>query len=72
MKRQWQICPIVILLTLSTGLAKDDYWQQFVHYSLAVTLLPGERALSGTETIEYQNNSPDTLRKFYLHLYPDA
>jgi hypothetical protein len=62
-----------LLLFLSLPLkAEDKYWQQFVHYEMDVTLIPIEYALAGEETITYKNNSPDTLRSFYLHLYPNA
>ncbi|MCH9006925.1 M1 family metallopeptidase [candidate division KSB1 bacterium] len=63
----------IILLFCTGGLkAQDDYWQQFVHYKMDVTLLPVEHALVGDETILYRNNSPDTLYNIYLHLYPNA
>jgi hypothetical protein len=52
--------------------AEETYWQQFVHYTINVTLLPVDHALTGEETIVYKNNSPDTLYKFFLHLYPNA
>ncbi|MEE9269513.1 MAG: M1 family aminopeptidase [Candidatus Krumholzibacteria bacterium] len=52
--------------------ASQDYFQQFVHYTIRVRLDTGNHKLSGTETITYINNSPDTLRQFYLHLYPNA
>ncbi len=52
--------------------AADNYWQQFVHYSIDANLLPAERAVIADETITYVNNSPDTLQKIYLHLYPNA
>lgn len=50
----------------------DDYWQQFVHYTMDVTLEPETHMLTGKETILYRNNSPDTITKFYMHLYPNA
>ncbi|MFQ5604604.1 MAG: M1 family aminopeptidase [bacterium] len=63
---------ILSLLFFADLHANEKYWQQLVHYTMDVTLLPAEHALSGRETIQYTNNSPDTLRKFYLHLYPNA
>jgi len=63
----------VLLFSLSTNVfSEEDYWQQFVHYTMNVTLDPIQQLLTGDETILYRNNSPDTLYKFYMHLYPNA
>ncbi len=64
---------LFIFLFISQSHASEPpYWQQFVHYTMDITLIPIEHALSGEEKIVYKNNSPDTLHKFYLHLYPNA
>lgn len=55
-----------------THASEKPYWQQFIHYTMDVTLIPIDHALVGEERIVYKNNSPDTLYKFYLHLYPNA
>jgi hypothetical protein len=52
--------------------ARGDYFQQDVHYTIKARLDTEAHTLSGSETIVYTNNSPDTLREFYLHLYPNA
>ncbi|HEX9654090.1 MAG TPA: M1 family metallopeptidase [bacterium] len=52
--------------------SETPYWQQSVHYTMDVSLIPIDHALSGEERIVYKNNSPDTLHQFYLHLYPNA
>ena len=70
----------VILMLPATGVAQspllaemlEDYWQQRVDYDISCVLDTENRALSGEQTILYRNNSPDTLRRFYLHLYPNA
>lgn len=49
-----------------------DYFQQFHHTTINVKLDPVRKWVSGSESILYVNNSPDTLREFYLHLYPNA
>ncbi|MFH1754891.1 MAG: M1 family metallopeptidase [Candidatus Latescibacterota bacterium] len=54
------------------SLASDAYFQQDVQYTIRARLDTDGRMLLGTETILYTNNSPDTLRHFYLHLYPNA
>lgn len=58
---------------LSAGTSEiQDYWQQWVHYRMKVSLNPEEHLLTGESFITYANNSPDTLDRIYMHLYPNA
>ena len=50
------------------GAPGKDYWQQRADYAIRVTLDTASRRLSGTETIRYTNNSPDTLRFLWMQL----
>jgi len=50
----------------------QEYFQQDVHYTIRARLDPKEHRLQGSQKIFYKNNSADTLRIFYLHLYPNA
>ena len=52
-----------------TGEPGAAYWQQRADYAIDVTVEPATRRLTGRETITYTNNSPDTLRVVYFHLY---
>ena len=49
-----------------------EYFQQSHHTTIRVTLDTERKWVTGTESIRYVNNSPDTLRELYLHLYPNA
>ncbi len=62
----------LILTIISLSLATENYWQQFVHYDFKVRMDTKDHALSGEAIITYKNNSPDTLDRIYLHLYPNA
>jgi hypothetical protein len=55
----------------STAFSKS-YFQQKVNYSIDVRLNDKSHELSAFEEIEYINNSPDTLRFLYFHLWPNA
>ena len=48
-----------------------NYWQNKSEYKIKAELEPAERKLTGEETVEYYNNSPDTLKQIILRLYPD-
>ncbi|HUR67297.1 MAG TPA: M1 family metallopeptidase [Chitinophagaceae bacterium] len=50
----------------------QPYWQQQVNYTIDVTLNDAEHTLSGFEKIEYINNSPDTLKFIWFHLWLNA
>ncbi|MFN7388181.1 M1 family metallopeptidase [Brevundimonas sp.] len=52
----------------ASGAPGHRYWQQQVDYDIEVTLDEGRRTLTATETITYQNNSPDGLNYLWLLL----
>ncbi len=61
-----------IVIATASASHSADYFQQSHHTTIHVTLDTERHWVSGNETIQYVNNSPDTLREFYLHLYPNA
>ncbi|MBC8047660.1 MAG: hypothetical protein H7Y00_12750 [Fimbriimonadaceae bacterium] len=48
------------------------YWQQDVHYSINAEIDDSSDIISGSLTLTYYNNSPDTLPFVYFHLYQEA
>lgn len=50
----------------------QHYWQQQVDMKIDVMLDDKKHFLHGYEEITYTNNSPDTLRYIYMHLWPNA
>jgi len=44
------------------------YWQNHGVYNITITALPPDRNIKGTETITYENNSPDTLKRLNMKL----
>ncbi|MDP7071711.1 MAG: hypothetical protein QF430_02385, partial [Candidatus Marinimicrobia bacterium] len=62
-----------ILAALFQPLSADDnYWQQFVHYTMDVALDVDAHTVGGSSIITYTNNSPDVIENMYLHLLPNA
>src|ERR1043165_5744555 len=50
----------------------QPYWQQHVATKIDVKLDDKKHMLHGFEELTYTNNSPDTLRFIYMHLWPNA
>jgi hypothetical protein len=50
----------------------QDYWQQEINYRIQVKLDDVNNTLSAYETFDYINNSPNSLDKIYIHLWPNA
>lgn len=48
------------------------YWQQHVDYKMDVQMDVKKYQYKGKQELQYTNNSPDTLKKVYYHLYPNA
>ncbi len=51
-----------------SGKPGDKYWQNRATYTIEAVVEPRSKRVSGTETILYQNNSPDSLRRIWLKL----
>jgi hypothetical protein len=62
----------MLLLLLLVATSDSTYWQQRVAYEIAASLDESSGVLSGRARIRYVNQSPDTLRDFYVHQYLNA
>ena len=65
--------PILILLSFlfSTSISAQ-YWQQAADYTIEVEMDHETAQYNGTQTVVYTNNSPETLKKVFFHLYYNA
>ena len=50
----------------------DGYWQQDVHYVIKARIDDEKDLIDGDLSLTYVNNSPDTLRHVFFHLYQEA
>jgi hypothetical protein len=60
------------LLARPQALQSQPYWQQQVDYTIDVSLNDAEKSLDAFLSIQYTNNSPDTLSFIWFHLWPNA
>lgn len=68
---------IILLSFLSLGLnsafaQSAPYWQQHVDYKMEVAMDVKNYQYKGKQELVYTNNSPDTLKKVFYHLFPNA
>lgn len=54
-----------------SGKPGKNYWQNRANYQINVNFDPATQLLQGSEIINYENNSPDTLKQIIIRLYPD-
>ncbi len=52
--------------------AQPDRWQQRVKYTMNIDVDVNTNRFTGTQKLEYTNNSPDKLNKVFYHLYWNA
>lgn len=68
-----RIALTILLLTLVRVVPAQDYrWQQRAEYTMDVRLDVNTHKLSGVQKLVYYNNSKDTLKKVFYHLYYNA
>ncbi len=71
--RKLILCTCIAVLTCFFAVAQTTaYWQQQVNYNIDVVLHDADNTLDGFVRMEYINNSPDTLRFIWIHVWPNA
>ena len=64
---------LVLVVSCSfSSFAQPDRWQQKVKYSMDINMDVNTNRFTGKQKLQYTNNSPDTLRRLYYHLYFNA
>lgn len=63
---------LLFFFLLSTVGFSQSYWQQRVEYTMEIDFDIKNHQFTGTQTLVYYNNSPDTLFNVYYHLYFNA
>ena len=70
MKKLLFILPIFCIALAAN--AQRNYWQQHVKYAMQIEMHTESHQFTGTQELQYTNNSPDTLRQVFYHLYYNA
>ena len=63
---------LLLLFALSLTTYSQNYWQQAVDYKMEVEIDVKTFQYYGEQELVYTNNSPDTLKKVFYHLYFNA
>ena len=66
---------LISFITFNVGAISAQstaYWQQHVDYKMDVAMDVKNYQYKGKQELVYTNNSPDTLRKVYYHLFNNA
>ena len=65
---------LFIFISLSFGnlFAQSGYWQQHVDYKMDVAMNVKNYQYKGKQQLVYTNNSSDTLKRVFYHLYNNA
>jgi len=72
MKNKLFLFVIAFISFVNFATAQADRWQQHIDYKIKAALDVTNNIVKGTEEIVYTNNSTDTLRKVYFHMYWNA
>ena len=70
--RKFLFLSLLFISSINGFAQKNFYWQQHVDYKMNVSMDVKTYQYKGTQELVYTNNSPDTLKKVFYHLYPNA
>lgn len=63
---------VVLHCSAAVAFSQPSRWQQHVKYTMTVDVDAAANRFAGQQRLEYTNNSPDTLKKLFYHLYWNA
>jgi hypothetical protein len=72
MQKKIGILVLFMVVLVQWVTAQADRWQQHIDYNIKASLDVKTNIINGSEEIVYNNNSTDTLKKVYFHLYWNA
>ena len=73
MATSMKMTALTLFLLFSFSLfAQPDRWQQRIKYTMNIDMNVQTNQYKGKQTIQYWNNSPDTLDRVFFHLYWNA
>ncbi len=72
MKKTFFISALFLMAISAKAQPGPAYWQQKVEYTMQVELMPKDHSFTGHQSLRYFNNSPDTLKVLFYHLYFNA
>src|SRR5699024_7229351 len=63
---------LFLFLSVAVSAQGQRYWQQEANYTMDIDMDVANHQFSGTQELSYTNNSPDTLKRVFYHLYFNA
>ena len=69
---KFYLTAIYCYLFFAKTLLAQSYWQQKIQYDMTINFNHVSHQFEGNQKIKYFNNSPDDLKKVYMHLYYNA
>lgn len=70
--KQRIVFSVLSVFVYSISLGQTDRWQQRVKYTMDINVDVNTNRFTGKQKLEYTNNSPDTLKRVFYHLYWNA
>ncbi len=70
--KRLQLLLLALICSFSVFAQRHSYWQQKAEYTMDVNMDVNTNKFDGKQKLVYYNNSPDTLKKVYYHLYFNA
>lgn len=69
-----KVFSIILVFLVGPGLlySQNGYWQQHVDYTMEIDMDVSTFQYTGIQRLKYTNNSPDTLKRVYYHMYFNA